>query len=395
MKVALVHDYLNQYGGAERVLQAISDLYPDAPIYTSIYDEKKLGKYFAGKDIRTTFMQKLPFALTKHQMYLLAYPFAFEGLDLREYDLVISDSSAFAKGVITGPNTLHICYCHSPMRFAWDLDDYAKRENFGTSVKALLPFIMGYVRLWDVSSAVRPDVLISNSRIVSERIRKFWGREAVVINPPVEISRIPYTNKPRGEFYLATGRLVPYKRIDVTVEAFKRLGLPLKVVGAGRDMNAIKKLAGANTEILGYVSDEELVELYNTCRAFVQVGAEDFGITPIEAMAGGAPVVAINKAGPAETIVDGVTGLFFEEQSPESLIEAVQRFERVRHTFDHTKIRKHAETFDSAIFAQRFRSFVFDCWRKFSIARNNGAPAKHEVVVRNALGSSFAELYLG
>jgi glycosyltransferase involved in cell wall biosynthesis len=357
MKVAIIHDYLNQWGGAERTLQAICELYPDAPIYTSICSPEIAAK-FPGREIRTSFMQKLPGVLTHHQHYLPFYPTAFESFNLDQFDLVVSSSSAWAKGVITGPETLHVCYCHNPMRFVWQSQEYMEREQIGRVSKAVLPFVLSYARLWDVSSAWRPDFYVANSDTVRQRIAAYWGREATVINPPVSVQRIPFYNRSREDFYLIVGRLVPYKRIDVTIDAFRRLNKPLKVVGTGRDMEELKKLAGPKTEFLGKVSDEELGELYNQCRAFVQTGAEDFGITLVEAMAGGAPIIAINKNGPAETVIDGETGIFFEEQTPEALAEAVERFEQEYQCFDPLRIRRHAESFDHELFVRCFGEYV-------------------------------------
>jgi len=300
----------------------------------------------------------LPGILNHHQAYLPFYPTAFESFDLSEYDLVLSSSSAWGKGVITGPQTLHICYCHNPMRFAWQSDDYVRRERVGRLSKTVLPFVLSYVRLWDVAAASRPDFYIANSQTVAQRIAKYWRCEATVINPPVEVQRIPYTNQPRQDFYLIAGRLIPYKRMDVAIEALRRLDKPLKIAGSGRDLEALQKLAGPKTEFLGQVSDAELWELYGQCRAFIQTGAEDFGITLVEAMAGGAPIIAINRYGPAETLVEDESGLFFEEQTPEAVAEAVLRFEQVHQNFDSARIRRYAESFDRTVFAQRFSEFV-------------------------------------
>ncbi len=366
MKVAIIHDYLNQYGGAERVLEALCELYPDAPIYTSIYEPSLVHHRFDHRVVHTSFMQNLPSVMTHHQLYLMFYPYAFESFDLSEYDLVVSSSSAFAKGVITGPNTLHVCYCHTPARFLWLYEDYAKRERLSRGARRLLPFFLNHVRLWDVISAQRPDFYVANSQTVARRIEDFWRREAVVINPPVEVGEFEYVPGPRQDFYLWVGRLIPYKRVDVAVQAFKELDLPLKVVGTGRDMASIKRMAGPKTEFLGHVSDAEVRRLMNQCRAFIQVGADDFGITPVEAMAGGAPVIAINANGPAEVVVDGVTGLFFEEQTPASLVEAVRRFEQQWPRFDSNAIRHYSHNFDRELFCRRFGEYVAQLWEDFT-----------------------------
>ncbi|MEI7556164.1 glycosyltransferase [Candidatus Chlorohelix sp.] len=365
MKVALVHDYLNQYGGAERVLEAIADMFPEAPIYTSIYDKKLMEGKFPGHKIYTSFMQRFPGVLKRHQLYLLAYSFAFEHFDLKDYDVVISSSSAWAKGVVTPPNTLHICYCHAPMRFAWDTQDYARRENMSRLAKIGLPLVMEFVRLWDIASAARPHFYVANSQTIAGRIKEYWGRDAVVINPPVEVEQIPCNYSPREDFYLMASRLMPYKRLDIGVKAFRELGLPLKIVGTGRDLKNLKDLGGSNIEFLGYVSDDELYKLFGRCKAFIQTGAEDFGITQVEAMAAGAPVIAIKQNGPAEVNVEGLTGLFFEEQSPQSLADTVQRFEQMSEQFDSHIIRTHAETFSREIFIKRFHEQIDLCVREF------------------------------
>jgi glycosyltransferase involved in cell wall biosynthesis len=374
MKVAIIHDYLNQYGGAERLLEAICELYPDAPIYTSIYNPDKVQHRFDGRDVRTSFMQRLPGVINHHQVYLPFYTFAFESFDLAGYDLIISSSSAWAKGVKTPPETLHICYCHTPMRFVWQFDDYAKRERIKGPAKAALPLFLNYVRLWDVKTAQRPDFYVANSQTVRERIARFWQRDAVVINPPVEVSEIPYRDAPRQDFYLWVGRMVPYKRADVAIRAFKELDLPLKVVGTGRDMEALQKMAGPRTEFLGFVPDEQVRELFTRCRAFIQAGAEDFGITPVEAMAGGAPVIAINQYGPAEIVIDGKTGLFFETQTQEALVEAVRRFEADPTRFDSAEIRRYAETFDRQVFLKRFGDYVNRRWEEHTRGMLTGEP---------------------
>ncbi len=358
------------------MLEAFCELYPEAPVYTSIYSPELVQHRFDNRRVITSFMQKLPGVMTHHQAYLPFYSFAFEKFDLSGYDLVISDSSAWAKGVITGPNTLHICYCHTPMRFVWLYQDYAERERLGRLARAVLPFYLSYVRLWDGISAQRPDYYIANSRTVARRIATFWRREATVINPPVEVARIPFQNEPREDFYLWVGRMIPYKRADVAIQAFKMLDLPLKVVGAGRDMPALKAIAGPKTEFLGAISDQALGQLFGRCRAFIQTGAEDFGITPVEAMAGGAPVIAIHQHGPSETVRDGETGLFFEVQTPSSLAEAVRRFEVCYQNFDSQAIRRYAESYDRELFSRRFVDYVEQRWSEFQAERAAGYPVE-------------------
>jgi glycosyltransferase involved in cell wall biosynthesis len=359
MNIALAHDYLNQYGGAERVLEALHDLYPSAPVYTSIYEARAMPPHYRTWDIRASFMRRLPAAGRLFQLYLPLYPIAFELFDLSDYDVVISSSSAFAKGVITEPHTLHVCYCHTPMRFAWNYHDYIRREPIARKASRLkiLPLILNYVRLWDEVSARRVDAFIANSQVVARRIRKRYGRVATVINPPVN-TRL-YTPDPaggHGDYFLIVSRLIPYKRIDIAIDAFNRLGLPLKVVGRGRQEAQLRERAGPNIQFLGRVPDAELKRLYACCKAFIFPGEEDFGISPLEAQASGRPVIAYGAGGALETVIPGVTGEFFTQQHPDALAEVVLRFNP--DAYDPVVIRRHAETFDIEVFKQRISQFV-------------------------------------
>ncbi len=241
MKVALVHDYLNQMGGAERVVLAFHEIFPDAPIYTSIYDPQRVDPAFQKMDIRTSFMQKFPLVTKHHQPYLPFYPFAMESLNLRSYDLVLSSSSAFAKGVITRPETMHICYCHTPMRWCWNYDEYVEREQLGKIARSVLPFFITGLRTWDQTSSMRVDHFIANSPVVAERIHKYYRRDAVIIPPPVDASRFTFdpTTQPE-DYFLIVSRLIPYKRIDLAIEACNKLHLPLVIVGSGRDLERLK-----------------------------------------------------------------------------------------------------------------------------------------------------------
>src|SRR5215470_10309247 len=245
MKVALVHDYLNQMGGAERVVLAFHEIFPDAPVYTSIYDPRRVDPAFQKMDVRTSFMQKFPWVTSHHQPYLPFYPFAMESLDLREYDLVLSSSSAFGKGVITRPDTVHLCYCHTPMRWCWNYDEYVEREKLGKIPKSILPFFISGLRVWDQTSSMRVDHFIANSPVVADRIRKYYRRDAVVIPPPVEVSRFTFdpTTQPE-DYFLIVSRLLPYKRIDLAIQACNQLQIPLVIIGAGRDENRLKSIAG-------------------------------------------------------------------------------------------------------------------------------------------------------
>jgi glycosyltransferase involved in cell wall biosynthesis len=357
MKVALVHDYLNQMGGAERVVLALHEIFPDAPLYTSIYDPKRVDAAFQKIDVRTTFMQKLPLVKKHHQPFLPLYPFAMERLDLRGYDLVLSSSSAFGKGVITRPETMHICYCHTPMRWCWNYDEYVERERLGRISRSVLPFLITGLRVWDQTSATRVDHFIANSPVVADRIQKYYRREAVVIPPPVEASRFTFdpTIVP-DEYFLIVSRFMPYKRIDLAIEACNRLQLPLVIIGSGRDENRLKSIAGPTIRFTGRLSDEEVLYYYAHCRAFILPGEEDFGITPLEAQASGRPVIAYGAGGALASVVEGVTGTFFQKQTPESLIATLASFnERI---YDPQTIRNHALEFDKPRFHRRILQFI-------------------------------------
>lgn len=357
MKVALVHDYLNQMGGAERVVLALHELFPDAPIYTSIYDPQRVDVAFRTMDIRTTFMQKLPMVTKHHQPYLPVYPFAMESLDLRGYDLVLSSSSAFGKGVITRPETMHICYCHTPMRWCWNYDEYVEREQLGYAARRVLPLLIAGMRVWDQTSAMRVDHFIANSPVVAERIKKYYRRDAVVIPPPVEVDRFPFEPMTQPEdYFLVLSRLIPYKRIDLAIEACNRLHVPLVIIGGGRDEARLRKLAGPTIRFLGRLSDEDVLYYYAHCRAFLFPGEEDFGITPLEAQAAGRPVIAYGAGGVLASVVEGVTGTFFHEQTVDSLVEVLATFDE--RCYDTQSIRNHALEFDTPRFKRRILQFV-------------------------------------
>jgi glycosyltransferase involved in cell wall biosynthesis len=354
MRVAIIHDYLNQYGGAERVLEALHELYPDAPIYTSLYDPAAMPASYCDWDIRTSWMQRLPGWRQHFRKYFLLYPSAFEGFDLSGYDLILSSSSAYAKGVIPAPSARHICYCHTPMRFAWRTGDYIKREGLGLFQRGVLPLLLTYVRLWDVATTPRVDQFIANSREVAARIERYYGRTALVIAPPVDLS--PYRPWVPGNFYLAGGRLIPYKRLDLVIQAFTALKLPLKVFGDGRDRARLQALAGPNVEFLGQIGEEQRHELFASCRAFIFPGEEDFGITPLEAMSAGRPVIAYAAGGALETVIEGLTGRFFHQQSAAAIAAAVAAARADR--YDPAVIRRHAEGFSRDVFLARMREVI-------------------------------------
>jgi glycosyltransferase involved in cell wall biosynthesis len=363
LRVALVHDYLNQYGGAERVLEVLHGMYPAAPIYTSMYAPGLMPPAYRRMDIHTSFMQHLPGVAHHHQQYLLAYPIAFEGFHLGDYDVVLSNSSAWSKGVITPPETLHVCYCLTPMRWAWSFREYVDRERVGGLLRRVLPVVIHYLRLWDVASAQRVDRFVAISQAVAARVRKYYGREAEVIYPPVAVEA--FTPRPApDDFYLVVSRLIPYKRVDLAVEAFNRLGpgWRLKIVGDGRDRAALQARACPNIEFLGRLPDDAVRDLMARCRAFLFPGLEDFGIAPVEAQAAGRPVVAYAGGGALDTVRDGETGVLFAPQTAEALVEAVRRCADL--CWDPTAIRAHAEGFSEARFRDELGDYVEQAWQQ-------------------------------
>lgn len=362
MKLAIAHDFLTQMGGAENVVKVFREIFPDAPIYTSIYNPDVMCPSFKTADIRTSFMQKLPFVKKHSRRYLPFYPYAFESFDLSEYDVVLSSSSSFAKGVITGPHTCHICYCYTPMRFVWNYHTYIDQEPFSKFTKAVLPYLIHRLRRWDEISSNRVDHFISISSEIDKRIRKHYRRLSTVILPPVDTSRFSIGERDGG-YYLIVSRLLPYKRIDIAIQACNKLSLPLKVVGGGRDMERLKDIAGPTVEILGRVSDEERLTLLRECRALLFPGMEDFGLVPVEAMACGKPVIAYAGGGALDTVRVGVSGVFFNEQTPESLADAIMDFDPAR--FDPQAIRKHAELFDVNVFKEQMLRFVREKYSEY------------------------------
>lgn len=356
MKTALVHDWLNQIGGAENVLEALVGLFPHAPIYTSIYAPRLMPASYAAWDIRTSYMQRLPAVATHHQSYLPLYPIAFEQFDLSGYDLVLSNKSAFCHGVITQPETLHICYCLTPTRFLWMYESYRQREGLGKTADAALRPMLAWLRQWDRLAAERVDHFVAISHAVQARIKKFYGRDSVIIYPPLDVERFTPSSRQPADYYLAGGRLIPYKRLDLAVEAFSQLGRPLLIFGDGRDRDSLQARAASNVTFLGRVSQERLVALFQSCRAFIFPGLEDFGIAPLEAQAAGRPVIAYAGGGALDTIVDGKTGLLFHQQSVQALIGAVQAFEAL--DISPAACRRNAERFAAERFRRELMNYV-------------------------------------
>ena len=353
MKVAIVHDWLNQRGGAEAVLSALVELLPGAPIYTSIYSPASMPAAFRQWPIHTTWMDHLPGIHRHHQPYLLLYPLAFGGLRLEGYDLVLSNKSAFCLGVKVSPGTRHLCYCLTPTRFVWDYNTYVGQEEAGPLARSLVRPFLGTLQRWERAAAGRVDSFASISSEVQARVRRTYGRESAVIHPPVDTERFTPSEE-QDDYCLVVSRLVPYKRIDLAVQAFSQLKLPLWIAGTGRDLGRLQALAGPNVRFLGRISDEELGHLLARCRAFVFPGMEDFGIAPVEAMAAGRPVIAYAGGGARDTVVEGVTGLFFGQQTPSSLAEAVGRLEA--SAFDPAAIRAHARQFDARVFKAKMQA---------------------------------------
>ncbi len=338
-------------------------MYPEAPVYTSLFSPQALPSGYRDWDLRFSFLNRVPLIHRHHRWFLPLYPYAFEQFDFSDYDLVLSVTSAFAHGVITSPKTLHICYCLTPARFLWDYHAYVAREGLGRVVRFLLPLFVYNLRLWDRLAADRVDHFVAISRAVQRRILKFYQREADIIHPPIDAHRFPLAQEP-GDFFLIASRLVPYKRIDLAVEAFNRLGLPLWIIGDGRDRRALQAAAGPNVHFLGHVSDDQLSDHLRRCRAFIFPGEEDFGIAPLEAQAAGRPVIAYAAGGALDTVIEGTTGLFFREPTPESLAAAVMRLDNIR--FDGATIRQHALRFDQSAFRSRFAEFVQAKFEQFS-----------------------------
>jgi glycosyltransferase involved in cell wall biosynthesis len=355
LKVAIVHDWLNQIGGAEGVLEALAEMFPDAPIYTSIYWPEAMPAAYRTWNIQTTWMDRLPAIHRHHQPYLLFYPLAFGGVELRGYDLVISNKSAFCLGVRTPPETRHLCYCLTPTRFVWDFDTYVRREQVGAVARRLVRPFLGLLQRWERAAARRVDAFVAISAEVQARIGRLYDCGSVVIHPPVDTRRFTPA-KSHDDYFLIVSRLIPYKRIDLAVQAFTELGLPLWIGGDGRDRPSLEGIAGPNVRFLGRVPDEELSQLLARCRAFVFPGLEDFGITPVEAMAAGRPVIAYAGGGALDYVVEGRTGLFFHEQTAESLAAAVRRFDAA--AYNPEMIRAHAEQFDLSVFQTKMEAFI-------------------------------------
>ncbi|MDX1917524.1 MAG: glycosyltransferase family 4 protein [Candidatus Caenarcaniphilales bacterium] len=369
LKVAIVHEWLVDYSGSERVLEQIINLYPQADLFSVVEFLPHELKYFIkDKKVQTTFIQNLPGAKKNYRNYLPLMPLAIEQLDLSAYDLVLSSAHAVSKGVLTGPNQIHISYIHSPMRYAWDLQhQYLTESGLSKGLKGMIArLILHYMRLWDLRTVPSIDHLISNSDFIRKRIEKIYRRSAEVIYPPVNLSAFELKEE-KEDFYLTASRFVPYKKIDLIVSAFNRMPeKKLIVIGDGPDFAKIKGVAGSNVELLGFQTRSVLCDHMQRAKAFVFAAEEDFGITPVEAQACGTPVIAFGRGGSLETVcgqrgIDQPTGIFFYEQTEEALIDAIKLFEKEHKLYSPTNCRKHAENFSEESFRDRYRKFVESC----------------------------------
>jgi glycosyltransferase involved in cell wall biosynthesis len=354
VRLALVHDWLNQIGGAEDVLETLVGMFPAAPIYTSMYWRERMPPAYRSWDIRTTWMDRLPGIYRHHQTYLPLYPLAFAQLDLGGYDVVLSNKSGFCHGVQAG-GAVHICYCLAPTRYVWDFGGYAAREALSPALKTVLGPLIGLLRRWDYRAAQRVDHFVAISREVQARIRRYYGRDSLVVHPPVDTAR--FQPAPAyGDYYLIVSRLIPYRRIDLAVQAFNQLGLPLVIAGDGRDRPRLETQAGRNVTFLGRVPDEDLPDLFARCRAYVLPGVEDFGIAPLQAQAAGRPVIARGAGGALDSVVEGETGVFFDQPTPEALAAAVRAFDP--DAVDPRACVQNAARFDASVFRQRLMRLV-------------------------------------
>ncbi len=355
MQVAIVHDYLNQFGGAERVVCELANLYQEAPIYTSLYHPEFTWPELKEASIQTSWLQNLPLSHKYFKLLLPLYPFVFDGMKLSGYDVVLSSSSSFAKGVQCDEGTIHICYCHSPTRFLWFYDEYVRLEKHVSSIKPLLMPIVDLLRNWDLVACHRPDYYIANSSAVQKRIRKIYHRDSCVIHPPIDVERFQVSKRDEG-YYLIVSRLNAYKRIDLVVQAFNELDLPLVIIGDGPHRGALEAMAKPNIHFTGRLPDQEVTQYFQDCRAFLFPGEEDFGITPLEANACGKPVIAYGAGGALDSITEGLNGVFFRDQTVPALKEAV--LASLEIVWDPRAIRTHAERFSPEVFQKKIAQFV-------------------------------------
>lgn len=357
LNVALVHDWLVSSGGGERVLRDLHRMFPNAPIYTLVYDQTKAPKWLEECDVRPTYIQKWPGGKTHHKYLLSFMPKAWEALDMSEYDLVISTCSSCCKGVITRPDAEHICYSFSPTRYVWDLY-HEYMAGAGAVKRFFMPGMIHKVRLWDFQAAQRVDHFVADSNFVGSRIKKFYRRDFTTIYPGAHINEYPIVDEPE-DFYLVVSRFVHYKRVDIAVEACNMLGKKLVVIGSGgEEEQKLRAMAGLTIEFKGRVSDEEMEHYYSRAKGFLFPGIEDYGLTPIEAMSAGVPVLAYGKGGALETVADGKTGLYFHDQSAKGLAECIERFEREGVSYTRQQIHEYSLGFSEEVFRQKMGDFI-------------------------------------
>ena len=360
-KVAIVHDWLVGYAGGDRVVDAMKRVFPDAVIYTLVYDPKNMPEHFKSYDIRTSWFQKVPFSNRLYKAMLPLMPRAFEAFDLTEYDLVLSSSSSCSKGVITRPDAVHICYCHTPIRYVWDFY-YTYRDNANWLAKLVMPGQMHKMRIWDKCAADRVDYFIANSHYIAQRIKKYYRRDSDVIYPCCHINESPFVEK--EDFYLTVGRLTWYKRVDLAVQACTRLNKRLVVIGGGGELDKLRTMAGPTIEFKGGgLSDEEVRSYYLRAKGFLFPGEEDFGITPVEAQSAGTPVLAYGRGGACESVLPGRTGYWFKEQTVESLADCIERFERDGVACSKEEIREHSRSFSEERFERELKEY---CLRRMA-----------------------------
>ncbi|MFA5104917.1 MAG: glycosyltransferase [Candidatus Margulisiibacteriota bacterium] len=356
MKVAITHDWLVSYGGAEKVLEALLEVFPGADVFTSVLDKSKLPAAFDKAKIIPSFIQQLPYAKTRYRSYLGLMPAAFKSFDLQGYDLIISNSHACAKNIRVPKSARHICYCLTPMRYIWDMyGQYMDIERPSILIRAMAPLAAQYLRHIDVSSSKTVEEFAAISKFVAQRIKKYYGRESKVIYPPVGEEKFKISEKIE-DYYLVVSRLVPQKRTNIIISAFNELGLPLKIIGTGRDEDSLRKMAKNNIEFLGFQSEGKIAEVMSRCKALVFASLEDFGIVPVEAMACGRPVIAYGRGGVLDTVTAGKTGIFFDEQTSSSVARAVLKSEET--AYDPALIKKSVEKFDKKVFKEEIKQFV-------------------------------------
>lgn len=356
LKIALVHEYLTRLGGAERVLKHLSDIYPKADIFTLLYNSK-VADVFPSNRLKVSFVNNLPkFLKVKVKFLAPLFPSAIESFDFSKYDIVISSSNSFSKGAITKPQALHICYCHAPSTFIWNsFHSYRKQQRKGGFGNFMILLLAHYLRHWDRQAADRVDYYIANSKLTQSRIKKYYRKDSVVIYPPVDVDRLKPT-KEHEDYFLIVSQLTQYKNIDIAIEAFNKLGLPLVIIGDGPERKRLQKLASPNVEIKGFLDDETTVQYYQNCRAFIFAGSDDFGIAPVEAMAAGKPVLALRAGGALETIIEGKTGEFFDAPIIELLADGVRRI--TEHKYDYKYISQHAQQFSTQRFVAEIETYI-------------------------------------